>query len=114
MGKLLQIRVSAWTFSEGEVEKTWPSLWKLIWGDGGDAVPKKGVMELAHAVFNAVQAGLVTDDQRDALRDGAEKVEKLHRQIEDELGSWQAKDADKLTYQLEDELDALEDIAEKF
>ncbi|MBI9081276.1 MAG: hypothetical protein JEY79_16235 [Pseudodesulfovibrio sp.] len=114
MGKILQIRVSAWTFSEDEVEKAWPLLWKLVWGEGGDAVPKKGVIELAQAVFDAVRAGLISDDKADALRDGAEKVEALRFKIEEALSSWQPRDADKLIYELEDGLGALEDIARKF
>jgi len=114
MGKLLQVRVTAWTFSEDEVEKTWPALWKLVWGEGGDAIPKKGVLELAQAVYNAVRAGLVTDAQVDALKDGAETVEDLRFKIGDALGDWQPREADKLIYRLEDELDALEDIAKKF
>lgn len=114
MGKVLQIRVSAWTFDEDEVEKNWPSLWKLIWGEGGDAVPKKGVIELAQAVFDAVRAGLIPENQADPLREGAEKVENLRFQIEEALNAWQPKEADKLIYQLEDGLDALEDIAANF
>ena len=114
MGKVLQVRVSAWTFSEDEVEKAWPSLWKLVWGEGGDAIPKKGVLELAQAVFDAVRAGLISDDKADSLREGAEKVEDLRFKIEAALSAWQPKDADKLIYELEDGLDALEDIAAKF
>lgn len=114
MGKVLQVRVSAWTFSEEEVEKTWPALWKLIWGEGGDAVPKKGVLELAHATFDAVRAGLIDSDKADALRDKAEEVEKLRIRMEDALAARQPKEADGLTYEIEDCLDALQDIAAKF
>jgi len=114
MGKVLQVRVSAWTFSEDEVEKTWPTLWKLVWGEGGDAIPKKGVIELAQALYDAVRAGLIPDDKADVLRNGAEKVEDLRFKIEAALTSWQPKEADKLIYELEDGLDALEDITAKF
>jgi len=114
MGKVLQIRVSAWTFSEDEVEKSWPQLWKLVWKEGGDAVPKKGVLELAQAVFDAVRAGLIDSDKAEALRDKADKAETLRIKIEDALAARQPQDADKLTYEIEDCLDALEDIAAKF
>ncbi|MDC0335602.1 hypothetical protein OAN24_01715 [Pseudodesulfovibrio sp.] len=114
MGKLLQVRVSAWTFSEDEVQKTWPKLWKLIWGEGGDAIPKKGVLELAQAVFDAVRAGLVDSDTAEALRDKAEKAEELRLKIEKALADRDPKGADSLTYEIEDCLDALEDIAAKF
>ncbi|MGL1863735.1 MAG: hypothetical protein OCC46_14520 [Pseudodesulfovibrio sp.] len=114
MGKVLQIRVSAWTFSEDEVKSTWPKLWKLIWGEGGDAIPKKGVLELAHAVFDAVRAGLIPSEQADPLKEKAEKVEGLRIKIEKALTDRLPKEADSLTYEIEDCLDTLEDIAEKF
>ena len=114
MGKYLQIRVSAWTFSEDEVEKAWPSLWKLIWGEGGDAVPKKGVMELALAVYDAVRAGLVQDRVAAALNAKAEEADRLYHAIEKALADRDPGKADMLSYELEDCLDALEDIARKF
>lgn len=114
MGKYLQIRVSAWTFSEDDVEKAWPSLWKLIWGEGGDAVPKKGVMELALAVYDAIRAGLVESKVVEALKDGADEADRLYHAVEKALADRDPQAADKLSYELEDCLDALEDIAKKF
>lgn len=113
MGKVLQIRVSAWTFSEDEVKSTWPALWKLVWGEGGDAIPKKGVLELAQAVFDAVRAGLIPPEQAEPLRDKAEEAEELRLKIEAALAARDPKGADGLTYDLEDSLAALEDIAVK-
>lgn len=114
MGKVLQIRVSAWTFSEDEVQKTWPKLWKLIWGEGGDAIPKKGVLELALAVFNAVRGALVSPAAAEALKEKAEEVESLRLDMESALASRNPQKADSLSYEIEDCLDALEDIAQKF
>lgn len=114
MGRLLQIRVSAWSFSEDEVEKTYPSLWKLIWGDCGDAVRKKGVMELALGVYDAVRAGLIDSRIADALKEKADEADRLYHAVERALAARDPKEADKLSYQLEDCLDALEDIAQKF
>ena len=113
MGRLLQVRVSAWTYSEDEVRKTWPSLWKLAWQDS-DAIPKKGVMELADAIFDAVRAGLIPDDQAKALKENAEKADTLRQAIEKALGEWKPGEADKRIYELEDTMDALEDTAAKF
>jgi len=114
MGKYLQIRVSAYTFSEDDVQKAWPSLWNLIWGEGGDGVPRKGVMELALAVYDAVRAGLVEKKAAEALKDGADKADQLYHAIEKALADRDPKEADRLSYELEDSLDALEDIAKKF
>ncbi|MBC18592.1 MAG: hypothetical protein CL942_16265 [Desulfovibrio sp.] len=113
MGKLLQIRVSAWTFSEDEVEKTWPRLWKLIWEDG-DAIPKKGVMELAQAAFDAVRAGLLPEEQAKKMREKADQAEDLRLKLETALADRNPKEADALSYRLEDCLDELEDIASNF
>lgn len=113
MGRLLQVRVSAWTYSEDEVRKTWPSLWKLAWQDS-DAIPRKGVMELADAIFDAVRAGLIPDDQAKALKENAEKADTLRQAIEKALGEWKPGEADKRIYELEDTMDALEDTAAKF
>lgn len=111
MGKYLQIRVSAWTFSEDDVEKAWPALWGLVWGEGGDAIPKKGVLELAQAVFDGVRAGLIPKEKAEKLREKAELAEELRFQIEEALAAREPKQADRLTYDLEDCLDALQDIA---
>ncbi|ADU63085.1 MAG: hypothetical protein KUA35_04090 [Pseudodesulfovibrio sp.] len=114
MGRVLQVRVSAWTYSEDEVRQAWPALWKLIWGEGGDAVPVKGVLELVEAVFDAVRLGLVSKEQGQALRHRAEQAEVLRLKFQDALAARQPGAADAISYELEDCLDALEDIAGKF
>lgn len=114
MGTVLQIRVQAVTFSEDEARRKWPALWELVWGDGGEAIPKKGVVELALAVYNAVRAGLIDSAKADALRDGAEALEALRFQLQDALAARNPQDADKLSYRIEDGLTDLEDIAAKF
>jgi hypothetical protein len=113
MGRLLQVRVSVWTYNEDDVRKAWPSLWKLAWQDSS-AIPKKGVMELADAVFDAVKAGLIPDEQAKALRKDADKADELRQAIEKALSDRKPSEADKLTYSLEDTLDTLEDIAADF
>ncbi|BCS86894.1 hypothetical protein [Pseudodesulfovibrio sediminis] len=114
MGKVLQIRVSAWTYSEDEVKKTWPNLWRLMWEDGGDAIRSKGVMELAKAVHDAGRAGLIPEDAAAALKEKAAEVEVIRLKIEKALNDREPKVADSLSYEIEDCLDALEDIADKF
>ncbi|NDV18736.1 hypothetical protein GO013_04790 [Pseudodesulfovibrio sp. JC047] len=113
MGKLLQVRVIAWTVSESDVEKAFPSLWKLVWQDP-QVIQKKGVLELTGAVFDAVRVGLIDADKAAALKDGAEKAEGIRLDIEKRLGEWKPGEADKLIYQLEDLLESLEEIASQF
>ncbi|WP_419787664.1 hypothetical protein [Pseudodesulfovibrio sp.] len=114
MGTVLQVRVMAETYSEDEVKKAWPALWDLVWEDGGDAIPKKGVLELVQAVYNAVRAGLVSSDKADALSDGAEAAEDLRFKLQDALAARNPQEADRLSYAIEDALDELEDTAKKF
>lgn len=113
MGRFLQVRVSAVTFSEDEVEKNYKSLWNLAWQDPS-IIPKKGVMELAHAIYDGVRGGLIEADRRDKLQDKAEEVEKLRLDLVEAINSRDPQTADKLTYALEDCLEALEDIAANF
>lgn len=113
MGRLLQIRVSAWTYSEDDVEKAWPGLWALAWADP-NVIPKKGVLELAQAIFDGVRSGIIAKEPREALLEKAEAAEELRFQIQDALAARDPQAADRLSYQLEDCLDALEDIAGKF
>lgn len=108
MGKILQIRVSATTFDEKEVEKAWPSLSRLVWEKGEFMNPARGVMELAHAAFTAVDAGLVPEKAITALEEHATKAENIRQQIESALGNWDARAADKLSYELEDVLEEME------
>lgn len=114
MGKFLQVRVTANTVSEADVAKEWSSLYDLVWGEGGDAVPSKGVLELAQAVFDGVRAGLIDSEKAAKLKDKAEKAEDLRFKIVDALNARDPKEADKLSYEIEDCLDSLEDIASNF
>ena len=113
MGKVLQVRVTASTYNDSDVEKAWPSLWKLVWQEPA-VIPKKGVLELAGAVYDAVRAGLIPDDKAKALKAKADKGDELRHAIEKALNDWKPAEADKIIYQLEDTLDELEDIASKF
>ena len=113
MGKVLQVRVTATTYNDAEVEKSWPSLWKLIWPEPA-AIPRKGVLELAAAVYDAVRAGLIPDHVAGALKAKADQAEALRHAIDKALNDWKPAEADRIIYQLEDTLDELEDIASKF
>jgi len=114
MGTVLQVRVMAETYSEDEVRKAWPALWRLVWDDGGDAIPRKGVLELVQAVFNAVRAGLIPSAQADILSEAADAAEELRFKLQDALAARNPQEADRLTYAIEDKLDELEDMAKKF
>lgn len=50
MGKLLQIRVSAWTYREEDVVRAWPALAALAWPRPQYPGEKRGVLELVTAL----------------------------------------------------------------
>ena len=52
MGKLLQIRVSAWTYREEDVVRAWPALTALAWPRPQYPDEKRGVLELVTALEN--------------------------------------------------------------
>lgn len=64
--------------------------------------------------LDAVRAGLIPSDQATPLKEKAEEAEDLRLKIESALAARDPRGADKLTYELEDCLDELEDIAAKF
>jgi len=113
MGRILQIRVSAVTVSEDDVEKSYKSLWKMAWQDP-DIMPQKGVLDLTEAIYDGVRAGLFPKDQADKLKDKAEAAESIRRNLVEALNSRDPQTADKLSYDLEDCLEQLEDIAANF
>lgn len=133
MGKVLNIRVMAQTYSEDDVAKTWPRLTLLAWPEwsaklGMDRVknglpgysagagpvekalgPRRhGVMELAEALPDLVKFGDLPESVAAALQGPAEQTEKIRRELEAALGDWDVKKASSLTFTLEDALSKAE------
>lgn len=106
MGKVLQIRVMAQTFDETEVRDNWPKLSKMVWGEDP---PKRehGVLELARALDGHQRMGMLPDEMQQH-KEALEAGEKFVQAIEKALGDWKPGDADKLSNELEDHLEALE------
>lgn len=114
MGKILQIRVSAWTYDERDMEKRWPKLTDMAWQPGVLIEPEKGVLEMVSALGQRLNAGLLTDEQSEALGEGISEVVALKQSLEDFLADWKPGDANKVSDNLEDALDKLERTAEDF
>ena len=107
MGKILQIRVSAWIYDEGEVEEAWPRLAELAF-----SVPlklhKRGVLEMVTALDDGLRfmdwpAGL-----KNSLAPGLKRAIAIKDQLEGALADWDPRRADRLSHELEDALDAVE------
>ena len=111
MGKILQIRVTAWTYDEDEVTRTWPRLTALVWPERDKwaaAGAKHGVLELAKALPDVARFGDWPEAARLALKGGIDQVYGLSVKLETALADWQPSVANSLSDELEDALTALE------
>lgn len=107
MGKILQIRVSAWTWDEDLVPKAWPRLSELAF-----SVPlkheKHGVLEMVQSLGDGLQFMKWPEERRKALTPGIEKCVDIKRRLEGALANWNPREANILSDELENELDRLE------
>lgn len=122
MPRFLFIRVSASTYDEKDVPKTWPMLYATVWPDkdleGVDSPKKlarklapsreKGVLELSDAFVEHVRFAEIGASARTALKTHADKLEGLRKELDEALGNRDVKKADALCASLEDALDDAE------
>ena len=101
MGKLLQIRVSAWTYREEDVVRAWPALTALAWPRPQYPDEKRGVLELVTALEN----GLSFEDWPQAAA--------VKKDLEEALFQWEPRKANELSETLEEELATLNERAPK-
>ena len=101
MGKLLQIRVSAWTYREEDVVRAWPALTALAWPRPQYPDEKRGVLELVTALEN----GLSFEDWPQAVA--------VKKDLEEALFQWEPRKANELSETLEEELATLNERAPK-
>jgi len=107
MGKLLQIRVSAWTYDEAEVETAWPRLAELAF-----SVPlnhqRRGVLEMVAALDDGLRFMDWSDSLKDSIAPGLQRVVTIRNQLEGALADWDPRRANTLSNELENALDAVE------
>ena len=108
MGKLLQIRVTSWTYREEDVLSTWPELARLAWPRPRYPGEKRGVLELVEALGNEFRYGDWDKERKEMLREGLTEAIKLKKDLEDALANWDPRKANKLSDLLEDNLSKLE------
>jgi len=111
MGRLLQIRVLAQSPRPEDVESNWPTLAQLAWPLPRAPEAVHGVMELPGDLFEHLSHGDWPEERKEALRAGISKAMALKAKLEAALADWKPRDADALSYQLEDTLDELEKAA---
>ncbi|WP_418765258.1 formin-like protein 18 [Mailhella sp.] len=111
MGKILQIRVGAWTYNEDEVVAAWPNLSALVWSEldrWGPEGMRRGVTELAEYLPDSLRFADIPDDVKKRLAPGAEKVSAILKDMRAALADWEPRRANALSDALEDALTALE------
>ena len=108
MGKLLQIRVSAWTYREEDVLSTWPALARLAWPRPLYPGERRGVLELAGALENELLYADWDNRLREKLKAGVDEAAQLKMRLEAALADWAPREANRLSELLEDALSELE------
>lgn len=110
MGRVMQVRVSVSTFSEDDVRKAWPALWRLAFEQNTPGFPHemKGVFELVRALDDLYQFGDIAQDAQAALEAGLPKVQGGVEELQRQLADWNPQAANRATDRIEDGLDELE------
>jgi len=110
MGRVLQVRVYAYTYAEDEVRKAWPLLWRLAFEENKPGFPHemKGVLELVRALDDLYQFGDVPDAPRKVLASGLPGVVKGVQEMQSRLADWDPKAANQATDRIEDGLNEME------
>lgn len=113
MGKILQIRVSAWTYDEDDVPRAWPRICAAVWPEQEKWAPvggRHGVMELAAALPDVVRFGAWPDELKTRTADAVRAVEKVRTGLEQALADWKPEEANRFSDALEEALTALEKL----
>jgi hypothetical protein len=107
LGRVLQIRVSAYTFDPSEVEKNWPHLFEVVFAQD-QKVSNPGVRELLKRLKEKV---LFEDlDPRIAafLEPQVKELESWQKKLDTALANWEPQKANEISYLLEEKLDQIE------
>ncbi len=117
MGKILQIRVSAYTYRPEDVEERYPRLTTLAWPEPSTGAPgpkpKIGLLEMVDALSDQARFGgwskELVADMEPVLATAKDRKAKLEKALSD----WDPHTADSLSYEIEDALTTLEKMAPK-
>ncbi|ACU88451.1 hypothetical protein [Desulfomicrobium baculatum] len=110
MGKVLQVRVYAYTYNEEDVRKTWPRLWSLAFEETKPGFPYEmaGVLELVRALDDLYQFGVMPEAFRAVVASGLPKVVKAVEDLQRHLADWNPQAANQASDRIEEGLGELE------
>lgn len=128
MGRILAIRLSAVTYNEEDVFRSWPQLCALAWPGKGkmcgttwqpapDFFPppvhaepvSRGVVALAHTLLEESRFGGWDTALKSRLERDLAGLQTAVEQLETALADWQPQAANRASDALEDRLDSLEE-----
>ncbi|MDR2574263.1 MAG: hypothetical protein LBC94_08010 [Desulfovibrio sp.] len=107
MGKALQIRVSAVTWNEDLPEKLWPKISELAFSVAMQH-EKRGVLEMVRALDEGLRFMNWPETLKASINDDIHKAAALKRAVEDALADWKPGLANRLSDELENVLDRME------
>ena len=113
MGRILQIRVSAWTYDEDEVCRAWPLLTALVWEQldrWGQPGMRRGVTELAEYLPDSLRFGSLLSPCREQALAAAEGVTTALEAMRSALANWDPREANRQSDLLEEALDRAEQV----
>jgi hypothetical protein len=117
VGKILQIRVSAYTYRPEDVEERYPRLTALAWPEPDTGAPgpepKTGLLELVEALSDQARFGGWSKELVADMEPVLAKAKDRKARLEKALADWDAHTADSLSYEIEDALASLEKMAPK-
>ena len=110
MGRILQVRVYAYTYSEDDVRKAWPRLWHLAFEENTPGFPHemKGVLELVRALDDLYQFGDIPEATGGILAAGLPPVLRGVADLQTRLADWEPQAANQAADRIEDGLNELE------
>ena len=109
MGKVLQVRVWASTYSEDDVKGEWPRLFELAFPEDKQLyVAKAGVLEMIDTLVDACRFADWSDGLKDYAKEPLDAIMKLRKELDEALSDWNPQLANVLTNKIEDALSDLE------
>ena len=109
MGKVLQVRVWASTYSEDEVQSEWPKLFELAFPEAQQRfVAKAGVVEMIETLVDACRFADWNEELKDYAKEPLDALFALRKELEEALADWNPQRANQLTDAIEDALSDLE------
>lgn len=115
MGELIQIRVTARIHDQEKALKKWSQLAKLAFGPDQDKSfqGRDLLTELVDALHDKERLGQLPNNLTDKFSQDIAKAHSFKKKMNSFLADRNPQEADKISYQLEDVLDKMEESADQ-